>query len=147
MLSVPVPTQNPEFQMSRGADRASTARRSSRWRVLLSSLFVYNQMGGIDEAALDRLSLVTEMTKHIRVKAGGAAGALCADRHQSSVIWLAGRPAAVSCPVSTDCDGQFCHDPSGGMVGCVPFCCFARKGSAPLLGSGLTPWGANLNDD
>jgi len=36
--------------------------------VLLSSLFVYNQMGGIDEAALDRLSLVTEMTKHIRVK-------------------------------------------------------------------------------
>lgn len=37
--------------------------------VLLSSLFVYNQMGGIDEAALDRLSLVTEMTKHIRVKA------------------------------------------------------------------------------
>ncbi|GAX73400.1 hypothetical protein CEUSTIGMA_g853.t1 [Chlamydomonas eustigma] len=39
--------------------------------VLLSSLFVYNQMGGIDESALDRLSLVTEMTKHIRVKAGG----------------------------------------------------------------------------
>lgn len=28
-------------------------------------------MGGIDESALDRLSLVTEMTKHIRVKAGG----------------------------------------------------------------------------
>ena len=40
--------------------------------MLLSSLFVYNQMGGIDEAALDRLSLVTEMTKHIRVKAGEA---------------------------------------------------------------------------
>lgn len=37
--------------------------------VLLSSLFVYNQMGGIDEAALDKLSLVTEMTKHIRVRA------------------------------------------------------------------------------
>ncbi|KAK1378665.1 hypothetical protein POM88_025409 [Heracleum sosnowskyi] len=29
--------------------------------VLLSSMFIYNQMGGIDEAALDRLSLVTEM--------------------------------------------------------------------------------------
>ena len=29
--------------------------------VLLSSLFVYNQMGGIDEASLDRLSLVTEV--------------------------------------------------------------------------------------
>ena len=28
-------------------------------------------MGGIDEAALDRLSLVTEMTKHIRVRAAG----------------------------------------------------------------------------
>ena len=26
--------------------------------VLLSSLFVYNQMGGIDESAIDRLSLV-----------------------------------------------------------------------------------------
>ena len=30
--------------------------------VLLSSLFVYNQMGGIDEASLDRLSLVTEVS-------------------------------------------------------------------------------------
>ncbi|XP_010684335.1 uncharacterized protein LOC104898902 isoform X3 [Beta vulgaris subsp. vulgaris] len=39
--------------------------------VLLSSLFIYNQMGGIDEAALDQLSLVTEMTKHIRVRASG----------------------------------------------------------------------------
>ncbi|XP_030480849.1 uncharacterized protein LOC115697845 [Cannabis sativa] len=39
--------------------------------VLLSSMFVYNQMGGIDEAALDRLSLVTQMTKHIRVRASG----------------------------------------------------------------------------
>lgn len=28
-------------------------------------------MGGIDEAALDRLSLVTQMTKHIRVRASG----------------------------------------------------------------------------
>lgn len=40
--------------------------------VLLSSMFIYNQMGGIDEAALDRLSLVTEMTKHIRVRASGS---------------------------------------------------------------------------
>lgn len=40
--------------------------------MLLSSLFVYNQMGGIDEASLDRLSLVTEMTKHIRVRASGS---------------------------------------------------------------------------
>ncbi|KAL4859356.1 Guanylate-binding protein 5 [Chlorella vulgaris] len=42
--------------------------------VLLSSLFVFNQMGGIDEAALDRLSLVTEMTKHVRVRAAGSSG-------------------------------------------------------------------------
>lgn len=27
-------------------------------------------MGGIDEAALDKLSLVTEMTKHICVRSG-----------------------------------------------------------------------------
>ncbi|KAL8158472.1 hypothetical protein V2J09_000009 [Rumex salicifolius] len=40
--------------------------------VLLSSMFIYNQMGGIDESALDRLSLVTEMTKHIRVRASGS---------------------------------------------------------------------------
>jgi hypothetical protein len=30
------------------------------------------QMGGIDEAALDRLGLVTEMTKHVRVRAAAA---------------------------------------------------------------------------
>jgi hypothetical protein len=41
--------------------------------VLLASTFVFNQMGPIDEAALDRLSLVTQITKHIRVRAGGAA--------------------------------------------------------------------------
>ncbi|KAI3989362.1 hypothetical protein MKX01_026945 [Papaver californicum] len=39
--------------------------------VLLSSMFIYNPMGGIDEAELDHLSLVTEMTKHIRVRASG----------------------------------------------------------------------------
>lgn len=43
--------------------------------ILLSSLFVYNQMGGIDEKALDGLSLVTEMTKHIKVKAQQHGGA------------------------------------------------------------------------
>lgn len=37
--------------------------------VLLSSLFVFNQMGPIDEAALDRLSLVTEITHRIRIRA------------------------------------------------------------------------------
>jgi hypothetical protein len=41
--------------------------------VLLSSLFVFNQFGAIDEAALDRLSLVTELTRHIRVREGRVA--------------------------------------------------------------------------
>jgi hypothetical protein len=63
--------------------------------VLLSSLFVYNQMGGIDEAALDRLSLVTEMTKHIRVRAEEgapgkprAASAAELGRFSPSFVWL-----------------------------------------------------------
>ncbi|KAF3444063.1 hypothetical protein FNV43_RR13753 [Rhamnella rubrinervis] len=34
--------------------------------VLLSSMFIYHKMGGIDEASFDQLSFVTEMTKHIR---------------------------------------------------------------------------------
>ena len=42
--------------------------------VLLSSLFVFNQMGPIDEAALDRLSLVTEITHRIKIRAEGAPG-------------------------------------------------------------------------
>lgn len=53
--------------------------------VLLSSIFVFNQMGGIDEAALDRLSLVTKMTEHIRVRS--AAGA---DPQQSALGWERG---------------------------------------------------------
>ena len=47
--------------------------------ILLSSTMVYNQIGGIDEAALDRLSLVTEVTKLVRARAdesgiGGGGG-------------------------------------------------------------------------
>ncbi|KAF3332589.1 guanylate-binding protein 4-like protein [Carex littledalei] len=57
--------------------------------VLLSSLFIYNQMGGIDEAALDRLSLVTEMTKHIRVRAtGGKTFASELGQFAPLFIWL-----------------------------------------------------------
>ena len=46
------------------AERPQTGEYSTKifsLSVLLSSLFVYNQMGGIDEASLDRLSLVTEV--------------------------------------------------------------------------------------
>jgi hypothetical protein len=56
--------------------------------VLLSSLFVYNQMGGIDEAALDRLSLVTEMTKHIRVRAGSKVWMRCRTTPHTTPILL-----------------------------------------------------------
>ncbi|BAF08555.1 uncharacterized protein [Oryza sativa Japonica Group] len=57
--------------------------------VLLSSMFIYNQMGGIDEAALDRLSLVTEMTKHIRVRAnGGKSTASELGQFSPIFIWL-----------------------------------------------------------
>ncbi|KAJ0963131.1 hypothetical protein J5N97_028253 [Dioscorea zingiberensis] len=57
--------------------------------VLLSSMFVYNQMGGIDEAALDRLSLVTEMTKHIRVRASGGRSTVSEIGQFSPVfVWL-----------------------------------------------------------
>ncbi|KAJ9517470.1 hypothetical protein QJQ45_024931 [Haematococcus lacustris] len=55
--------------------------------VLLSCLFVYNHMGGIDESALDRLSLVTEMTKHIRVKAGKGDDASLGE-FTPSFLWL-----------------------------------------------------------
>ncbi|XP_045823511.1 guanylate-binding protein 4 [Trifolium pratense] len=57
--------------------------------VLLSSLFIYNQMGGIDEAALDRLSLVTQMTKHIRVRAsGGKNSAAELGQFSPIFVWL-----------------------------------------------------------
>ncbi|KAK2642351.1 hypothetical protein Ddye_024114 [Dipteronia dyeriana] len=57
--------------------------------VLLSSLFIYNQMGGIDEAALDRLSLVTQMTKHIRVRAsGGRTSASEIGQFSPIFVWL-----------------------------------------------------------
>ncbi|XP_052182162.1 uncharacterized protein LOC127794905 [Diospyros lotus] len=57
--------------------------------VLLSSMFVYNQMGGIDEAALDRLSLVTEMTRHIRVRAsGGRSTASELGQFSPIFVWL-----------------------------------------------------------
>ncbi|XP_059670531.1 uncharacterized protein LOC132316048 [Cornus florida] len=57
--------------------------------VLLSSMFIYNQMGGIDEPALDRLSLVTEMTKHIRVRASGGKSTVSEIGQFSPIfVWL-----------------------------------------------------------
>ncbi len=39
--------------------------------ILLSSYFIYNSMGSIDENALSQLSLVINLTKNIQVKSGG----------------------------------------------------------------------------
>lgn len=47
------------------------------------------QMGGIDESSLDRLSLVTEMTKHIRVRAsGGKSSASELGQFSPIFVWL-----------------------------------------------------------
>jgi len=46
-------------------------------------------MGGIDEAALDRLSLVTQMTKHIRVRASGGRSSVSELGQFSPIfVWL-----------------------------------------------------------
>jgi len=39
--------------------------------ILLSSYFIYNSMGNIDESALSNLSLVINLTKHIHLKSTG----------------------------------------------------------------------------
>lgn len=68
------------------------------------SLFVYNQLGGIDEAALDRLGLVTEVARVVQGKSGNADAAACGT---PSFLWLlrdfylqladdAGRPITAS---------------------------------------------------
>ena len=38
--------------------------------LLLSSIFMYNSMGPIDETAISNLSVVINLTKHLKVKAG-----------------------------------------------------------------------------
>jgi hypothetical protein len=40
--------------------------------LLLSSVFVYNSKGVIDNEALEKLHMVAELTEHLRVKSGGA---------------------------------------------------------------------------
>ena len=82
--------------------------------VLLSSMFVYNQMGGIDEAALDRLSLVTEMTK---VRACLFPGALrgrysCAARNIRHVLHLRAFYSDV-----LQVSGRSCHTSKARAIG------------------------------
>lgn len=69
--------------------RAQDAVQLLSLAVLLSSMFVFNQMGPIDEAALDRLSLVTQITKHVRVRATGpAAGSHDSSSKGGGADWL-----------------------------------------------------------
>jgi hypothetical protein len=42
--------------------------------MLISSLFIYNSVGAIDESSISQLSFVTQLTKHIQVKSGGGGG-------------------------------------------------------------------------
>ncbi|KAK3240117.1 hypothetical protein CYMTET_50016 [Cymbomonas tetramitiformis] len=81
MWSAPIPRVTPDGQEfnvilldTEGIDAYDQTRQYSTQifsiALLLSNLFIYNQMGGIDEVALDRLSLVTEVSKHIRKRAG-----------------------------------------------------------------------------
>ena len=55
-------------------------------------------MGGIDEAALDRLALVTEMTKHVRVRASGGRSTVAELGQFSPVfVWLLRVPILLQC--------------------------------------------------
>lgn len=58
--------------------------------ILLSSFFVYNQLGAIDEKAVDALALVTKMTQHIRVRAQtqGAGSERDLGAHSPGFLWL-----------------------------------------------------------
>ncbi|KAK2631148.1 hypothetical protein EUGRSUZ_L03330, partial [Eucalyptus grandis] len=56
---------------------------------LLSSMLIYNQMRGIDEAALDHLSLLTQLTKQIRVRASrGESSASGLGQLSPIFVWL-----------------------------------------------------------
>ncbi|RDY14647.1 Guanylate-binding protein 3, partial [Mucuna pruriens] len=70
-----------------------TALDGTEYNLLLldsEGIDAYDQtMGGIDEAALDRLSLVTQMTKHIRVRAsGGKTSASELGQFSPIFVWL-----------------------------------------------------------
>lgn len=60
--------------------------------LLLSSYFMYNSVGAIDEGALNNLGLVVNVSKHVRVKADEGADATADDaelaKHFPSFMWL-----------------------------------------------------------
>mgnify|MGYP002632512602 FL=1 len=59
--------------------------------LLLSSYFVYNSVGSIDEGALNNLSLVVNLTKHIHVRSaaqGGEDDGADFAKYFPSFLWL-----------------------------------------------------------
>lgn len=60
--------------------------------LLLSSFFIYNSMGSIDENALSALSFVTNISKHISVKtssdAEGGADSAALTNHMPKFMWV-----------------------------------------------------------
>eukprot|EP00854_Cymbomonas_tetramitiformis_P018741 gene18741-22380_t len=56
--------------------------------MLLSSTFIYNQMGGVDEAAIERLALVTEISRTIRSKSSPGKSSDAWDEFSPNFIWL-----------------------------------------------------------
>lgn len=59
--------------------------------ILLSSFFVYNSVGSIDENALQNLSLVINLTKHIQLKSGAASDDIDPEEYSSvfpSFMWV-----------------------------------------------------------
>ena len=58
--------------------------------LLLSSFFLYNSTGAIDENSIDNLSLVINLTKHIRIKANESEEEDCEDfsKFFPSFLWI-----------------------------------------------------------
>ncbi len=56
--------------------------------VLLSSVFVYNQLGSIDAIAIERLAMTCELAKRIKQRSAGDGG--------EQARWAAGVPGCLS---------------------------------------------------
>ncbi|KAI8467215.1 MAG: GBP-domain-containing protein [Monoraphidium minutum] len=99
MWSVPIPTKDADGRPCNlllvdceGVDAVDQGQKHSAQvfslAVLLSSVFVYNQVGAIDAVALERLSMVCELAKRIKERSapGGGRGGQ-ADFHPA-FVWL-----------------------------------------------------------
>lgn len=84
--------------------------------VLLSSLFVYNQMGGIDEAALDRCVCVYVVCDSLLVPSS-----TCVMQHIAKLSFMPFLLALMHCSVQLACQ----HTPAQVLCGC--HLCIVRK--------------------